>query len=194
MGTSTQVDQAGLTYVVKDIRVGATQAGTTGTALASTELLTLAGVTAGTVSASKALVFDSNKDITGARNETVTGTLKSSGATAGVGYATGAGGTVTQATNKTTGVTLNNVVGAITLNAASLAATTSVGFTVTNSAVAATDIVIVNIKSGGTVDSYTVTVDTVAAGSFRISLRNVTAGALAEAVVLNFAVIKGVTS
>ena len=120
--------------------------------------------------------------------------ILSSGPTAGIGYRTGAGGTVTQATSKSTGVTLNNICGAITMNAASLAATTSVGFTLTNSAIAATDIVIVNLKSGATADSYTVTVDAVAAGSCRISLRNVTGGALAEAVVLNFTVIKAVTA
>jgi hypothetical protein len=112
----------------------------------------------------------------------------------GLGYGTGAGGTVTQITSKATGVTLNKVVGAITLNAASLAATTSVGFTLTNSAIAAADAVLVSVKSGATADAYTVTVDAVAAGSCRISIRNVTAGALAEAVVLTFAVIKGATA
>jgi hypothetical protein len=54
--------------------------------------------------------------------------------------------------------------------------------------------VVVNIKSGATADSYLVTVDAVGSGSFRVSLRNYTGGGLAEAVVLNFAVIKGVTS
>lgn len=115
----------------------------------------------------------------------------------GLGYSTagaGTGGTIAQATSKSTGVTLNTLCGAITMNNANLAATTSVGFTLTNSQIAATDTVIVNIKSGATVDSYTVTVDTVAAGSCRISLRNYTAGGLAEAVVLNFAVLKAVAS
>ncbi len=112
----------------------------------------------------------------------------------GVGYTTGAGGTVTQATSKATGVTLNKTTGTITMNAAALAATTSVGFTLTNSLIAATDVVLVSIKSGATADSYTVTVDAVAAGSCRISLRNVTAGSLSEAVVLSFAVIKGVAA
>ncbi len=118
----------------------------------------------------------------------------STGPTQGMGYATGAGGTVTQATNKSTGVTLNKVCGTITLNAANLAAATSVGFTLTNSAIAATDTVIVSIKSAATADSYTITVDAVAAGSCRISIRNVTAGALAEAVVLSFAIIKAVAA
>src|SRR5262249_33804889 len=65
---------------------------------------------------------------------------------AGIGYQTGAGagGTVTQATSKSTGVTLNKITGAITMNAAALAAATSVTFTVTDSSVAATDAVVAN--------------------------------------------------
>lgn len=110
------------------------------------------------------------------------------------GYATGAGGTVAQATSKSTGVTLNKVSGQITMNAASLAAATSVSFTLTNSQIAATDVVNVSIASGATVDAYTVTVTATAAGSCRIQLRNESGGALAEAVVLNFVVIKGVSA
>lgn len=112
----------------------------------------------------------------------------------GVGYTTGAGGAVTQATSKATGVTLNTLSGAITLNAASLAAATSVTFTVTDSKVAATDVVMVSIKSGATANSYQATVDAVAAGSFNVSLRNVSAGALAEAVVVNFVILKAVAA
>jgi hypothetical protein len=99
-------------------------------------------------------------------------------------------GTVTQATNKSTGVTLDTITGVITTNAASLAATTSVNFTVTNATVAATDVVHLCIASGATAGSYGCSVDAVAAGSFRVHLRNVTGGALAEAVVINFGVLK----
>jgi hypothetical protein len=122
------------------------------------------------------------------------GGITSKDATLGIGYATGAGGTVTQATSKSTGVTLNKVCGAITMNAAALLATTSVGFTLTNSAIAASDVVVVAIKSGATADSYELAVDATAAGSCRISLRNVSLGSLSEAVVLSFIVIKAVTA
>ncbi|MBV9529245.1 hypothetical protein [Sphingomonas sp.] len=111
-----------------------------------------------------------------------------------VGYSTGAGGAVTQATAKSTGVTLNKLSGQVTMNAGSLAAGAAAGFTLTNSQIAASDIVKVNIASGASADSYVVGVDAVAAGSCRISLRNLSAGALAEAVVLNFAVIKAVAA
>jgi hypothetical protein len=120
--------------------------------------------------------------------------ITSIGDTAGVGYGTGAGGTVTQSTNKSTGVTLNKVTGTVTMNNAALAAATTVGFVLTNSAIAATDLVIVNIKSGATANSYSVTVGAVSAGSCRIEVRNVSAGELSEALVLSFAVIKGVAA
>ena len=109
------------------------------------------------------------------------------------GYSSG-GGTVTQASNKTTAVTLNAKSGAITMNNASMSSNTTAGFTLTNSFVAATDVVIVNIASGATADGYILTVDAVAAGSCRISVRHNSGGALSEALVLNFVVIKGVTS
>lgn len=123
-----------------------------------------------------------------------TGGAISNSAAVGVGYATGAGCAVTQATSKSTTVACNGMTGAITMNNASLAATTSVAFTVTDSSVLANDVIIVNLKSGNTANSYTVMVDAATAGSFNISLRNYTAGALAEAVVVSFAVIRGAIS
>lgn len=110
--------------------------------------------------------------------------------TAGLGYGTGTGGAVTQATSRTTGVTLNKTNGAITLvSAAGSAAWQS--FTVTNSTVAATDVVVLSQKSG--TDLYMLSVTAVAAGSFRISFAT-TGGTTTEQPVFNFAVIKAVTS
>lgn len=126
--------------------------------------------------------------LSGATSISSTGAITSSGGL--VGYAAGAGGAVTQATSKSTGVTLNKQSGQITLNNAALAAATSVSFTLTNSVIAATDTVIVNIGSGATVDAYTVDVTAVAAGSCRIQVRNESGASLGEALVLNFAVIK----
>lgn len=112
---------------------------------------------------------------------------------AGLGYAVGAGGSVTQATSKSTGVTINKVSGQITLNSAALASNTSVGFVVTNSAVAATDVVIVNLVSGFATDTtYMVFAERTSAGHFQIHLRNVSGGSLSEAVIIQFNVIKGV--
>jgi hypothetical protein len=119
-----------------------------------------------------------------------TGAVLSSSSTAGVGYSTGAGGTVTQITSRTTGVTLNKITGAITLvSAAGSVAWQS--FTVTNSAVAATDTIICNQVSG--TDLNMIHVTAIAAGSFRISFAT-TAGVTVEQPVFRFTVIKSVSA
>ncbi len=109
------------------------------------------------------------------------------------GYATGAGGTVTQATSKATGVTLSKSTGQITLNAAALNLDTTVSFTLTNTVIEAGDILILNHISGGTAGSYLLNAQS-AAGSASINVRNITAGSLSEAIVIAFAVIKAVTA
>lgn len=105
------------------------------------------------------------------------------------GYITGEGGAVTQATSKATGVTLNKRCGQITLNNAALAAGTSVSFTLTNSTIAATDLLVLNHVSTGTAGAYTLNAQC-GAGSASINVRNVTAASLSEAIVIGFAVIK----
>ncbi len=113
---------------------------------------------------------------------------------ASIGYAAGSGGTVTQATSKATGVTLNKLSGQITMNGAALAAAAEVSFVVTNSLVASTDVPMCAIQSIGTAGSYFVTTSAVANGSFTVSIGNVSTGSLSQALVLNCIVIKGVTS
>lgn len=115
----------------------------------------------------------------------------STSATAGIGYAAGAGGTVTQGTDKSTAVELNKVTGAITMNNAELADATNVTFTVTNSACAANDVPLVTHKSGGTLGAYHVDAHSPAAGSFKITIRNRSGGALSEALVIQFVIFKG---
>jgi len=122
----------------------------------------------------------------------VTGTITSSG-TAGIGYATGAGGTVTQATSKATAFTLSKITGSITFAADALASQTSVSATWTNTTIAANDLVVMTHSSGGTLGAYTVAV-TPAAGSATVTLRNTTGGSLSEAPVFRFAVIKSVVA
>jgi len=140
--------------------------------------ITLAPILTGTTVAIASLIADSD------------GSVKAFNATGGLGYGTGAGGAVTQASSRTTGVTLNNVTGAITLVSASGSATPAT-FTVTDSAVAATDVIIVNQKSG--TDLYEIFVTNVAAGSFKITFFT-TVGTTTEQPVFNFAVIKAVSS
>lgn len=117
-----------------------------------------------------------------------TRSITSSGTTGGVGYSAGAGGAVTQITSRTTGVTLNNVTGRITLFSAAGSATPAT-FTVTNSAVAATDIIVMNQASG--TNLYETFITAVGAGSFNVTFFT-TGGIAIDSPVFNFAVIKGV--
>ena len=107
-----------------------------------------------------------------------------------LGYTAAAQGTVTQATSKSTAVTLNRSAGQITMNNASLSGTTNVAFTLNNSTISAKDVVLVNV-AGGTAsnDTYNCWVSGHSAGACTIVLRNISGGALSEAVVINFAVI-----
>jgi hypothetical protein len=119
-------------------------------------------------------------------NQTITGAGKQ-------GYATGSGGAVTQLTSKATGVTLDKTNGQITMNNASLGATSIVSFTLTNSTIEAGDIIVMNHISGGTLGAYSFNAST-AAGSASINVSNLTLGALTDAIVLRFAVIKVVSA
>ena len=119
-------------------------------------------------------------------NQTIAGTGKQ-------GYATGSGGAVVQSSSKATGVTLNKSNGQITMDAASLSAATVVSFTLTNSVIEAGDIIVMNHISGGTLGAYIFNAST-AAGSASINVSNWTSGALAEAIVIRFAVIKVVSA
>lgn len=111
----------------------------------------------------------------------------------GIGFRTGAGGTVTQATSKSTGVTLSKRCGQITLHNANLAADAIVSFALTNTGIAAGDLLVLNHVSGGTPGAYVLN-GRCGAGSATIDVTNVSAGTLGEAIVIGFAVVKGVTA
>jgi hypothetical protein len=116
----------------------------------------------------------------------------------GLGYGgSGTGGTFDQSTGSGTGkaktVVLNKATGQITLDNASLAANASVAFTLTNSTIAAHDILVFNHVSGGTIGAYNFNA-VASSGSAVVTVRNMTSGALTDAAVVSFAVIKAVTS
>lgn len=116
-------------------------------------------------------------------------------ATESVGYTAGNGGTVTQSGSRTAGVTLNAPSGQITLVSGSISGHGSQEFTLTNSYIAATDVVLVSFGSGLTSAQYDVTVTATSAGSCKIAIHNVNNSATpTDTPVINFAVIKGVTS
>jgi hypothetical protein len=159
---------------------------------------------------SAAAIFDSNVVVLGdvvanvvtTGNLAVTGTVTSNlvsinkivtTSNAGIGYAVGAGGTQTQTTNKTNPVTLNTIAGQITLNNQNLGAGAHAAFVLNNTAIANTDVMIINHVSGGTIGAYTFDVVCNTANA-SITITNQTAGALAEAPVIRFAVIKSAIS
>jgi hypothetical protein len=118
-------------------------------------------------------------------------------ATSPFGYGgSGTGGTITQATSRTTGVTLNKLSGQITLFASTaISGHASNEFTLTNSFIDATDVVHVCFASGLTGASYGVTVTAVSAGSCKITVSNFSNSATpSDTPVLNFVVIKGVNA
>ena len=107
-----------------------------------------------------------------------------------IGFGPAGYGTVTQLTSKSQGVTVNSKCGVVTMHNAALAANTAIQFTMTNSAITGTDVVIVTGGSGGgTAGAYQAHCVSVAAGSAIFRIVNTSAGSLSEAVAINFAVI-----
>jgi hypothetical protein len=121
------------------------------------------------------------------------GNISNNGGTGRIGYATGAGGSVTQLTSKSTGVTLSKQSGQITMDGAALAASTTVSFTLTNTILQSTDVLILNHAGTGTAGAYLLNAQVVG-GSASINVRNVTLGALSEAIVIAFIIISGAVS
>lgn len=107
------------------------------------------------------------------------------------GYGAGAGGTVTQATSRTTGVALNKPSGAITMFSAAGSATRS-QFFFSNSFISATDTVAVSVKQGAS-NYYLIDVVDVQAGGCVIVFATTGSTAI-DAPVINFAIIKGSTT
>lgn len=106
-----------------------------------------------------------------------------------LGYAPSAQGAVTQLTDKSTAVTLNKSAGRITMNSASLAANTAVSFTLNNILISSNDVIILNVSGGATAAAYTTYVSSMTVSSAVITLRNLTGGALTEAVILNYSIL-----
>lgn len=111
-----------------------------------------------------------------------------------LGYTAAAQGTVTQLTDKATGVTLNKSAGRITMNNAALAGGAVASFILTNSLISTNDVIIVNVSSnttGSAAGAYTTYISYMSAGTCLISLRNLSATSYSEAVIINFAILHG---
>jgi hypothetical protein len=170
----------------------------TGGNVRSVGIVTAAGnVTGGNVITNGALVTPGstiNSNITTTGNITITGTGGVSSNNSGtIGYGAGSGGTVTQLTDKTTGVTLNKASGEITMAGTQLTGDATVTFTLTNSVIANTDVMIVNQVGGGNIGLYAFNARC-NSGTANISVHNMTNTNRSDAIVLRFAVIKGAVS
>jgi hypothetical protein len=111
-----------------------------------------------------------------------------------LGYSAAAQGTVTQATDKSTGVTLNKSAGRITMNNAALAGGAVASFILTNSLISTNDTIVVCVSSnttGSAAGAYTTYISYLSAGTALISLRNLSATSYSEAVIINFSIIHG---
>jgi hypothetical protein len=106
-----------------------------------------------------------------------------------LGYTAAAQGTVTQGVNKVEPVTLNKSAGQIVMNGATLNAATNVTFTLNNSTISTRDVTILNVAAGATAGAYNCWVSSKATGSCTITVRNISASNLSEAITINFAII-----
>jgi len=106
-----------------------------------------------------------------------------------LGYSNTSSHVVTQATSKSTAVTLNAPTGRITMNGAALNATTNVTFTLNNSALHGNDVIVLAVSGGATAGAYNCWTSSLTAGSCTITLRNISANPLSEAVVINFVIL-----
>ena len=122
-----------------------------------------------------------------------TASIRSSSPTAGIGYTTGAGGTVTQLTDKSTSVTINKTTGTITMANSALASGATVGFYVFNSSMSIGDTVVVTTQDGF-LGNYFATAGLAGNGAFNIRVTNTSTSSQSEALKINFAIIKGATS
>lgn len=113
--------------------------------------------------------------------------------TSASGYTTGAGGSVTQGTNKTDAVTINKPTGKIITSSQSLAAGSTVIFQVNNSVLTAEDVVVLN-QVGGNATYYRIEPIVFSAGVFFVRITNLTGAAATDAISINFVIIKGSAS
>lgn len=188
-----KVNIANINLTGGTITSGVSFAGASFTGITSITSTTLNGgnlrLTANTFSST-----DTNGDITVSPNGTGATVF-----TKPFGYGgSGTGGTVTQATSRTTGVTLDKITGEIVLVAGTISGHEADAFTLTNSFIAANDVVVCSIKSGvaaGTQKYYQAQVVTTSAGSCVIAVGNLDNGTIpstgTDSPVIQFVVIKG---
>lgn len=125
-------------------------------------------------------------------NMTGSGSILSSAATGGIGYATGAGGSVTQAGSTSTAVTLNTESGIITLLGGSVATAGTIQFPLVNSNLGTSDNVVVNATGTNLASLVSLNACVPAAGTGQIVMRNVSGASILGTGAIQFSIYKGV--
>jgi len=122
-----------------------------------------------------------------------TGAVTSNSKTAGIGYRAGAGNVATQLNSKSDPVTLDALTGEITTNAATLSGGASIAFTLNNSAIANTDVMIINQVSATNLTDY-IFRPICNTGNATITITNTSNQNRSDAIVIRFVVIRGATN
>ena len=115
-------------------------------------------------------------------------------ATTSMGYSTGAGGAVTQTGSITSNITINKICGQITTVSSTFSSSSFVSFFVSNNTVGIDDTVIINLQSYTQENKYIINVVNVDVGSFYVQIFTPAAITSSESLILNFSVIKAVSS
>lgn len=174
------LDMSGLTIKCKDISIN------NGTVpLSTTELGVLDSVTAGTVTASKAVVVDANKDISSFRNVTMSGALTLSAG----GTFVGDSGTATAVAGA---ATLSKMAGIVTSESLTTAAAATYTLTLTNTLITATSNILVTVGYGTSTTGVPI-VQKVVPGSGSASiviLNGAAAAALNGTILIQFFIVK----
>lgn len=114
--------------------------------------------------------------------------------TIGIGYGTGSGGSVTQATSCWTSVTLNKMSGEIIMNTSTAASDSFISFNLINSMIAATDIIIISaVETNSTGITSVIALPSPAGGSatIKVTSRSISWFPYLK---LYFSIIKGATA
>lgn len=165
---------------------GVTTSTGTGAVVLGTGPTITGGVYSGTVGASSPSM--------GAFTTVTASTSVLSTGAGGIGYATGAGVAVTQLTSRTTPAptTGTKTSGAVTLFTTTAVVGTYFSFTVPNTAIAVTDTVVLSVR--GATNTYVAFVTAItAATSFQVTMASVV-GTASDTPIVNFTIIKGVSS
>jgi len=165
-----------------------------------TGLLTLSGAPVSNLDAATKLYTDTQDALrvsksgdTMSGSLTVQGNVSLTSPTSTLGYGIGTGGVVTQLTDKSTTVTLNRPSGQIVTANELISVSAVKTFTLVNSTISSTDVLILNHAAGNNFGIYVLNARC-QNGSAQISILNEDTSSQADVLTISFVVIKGSTT